>query len=150
VREHAGQAGRGSAGSGPTSSAASSGSPSSSNSASALPPGPAPASVHLLVANGSNQNGLAAQVATDLAQRGFAVLTPVTALTTVPATLVYPMDSTGQAALDEVLAALGLGPGAVRTAADGPPPVQSATGADLVIVAGPGLAPLAGGTGGSP
>ncbi|MCK4175926.1 LytR C-terminal domain-containing protein [Aciditerrimonas ferrireducens] len=113
---------------------------SASSGSTATTGGPAPASVHLLVANGSNQNGLAAQVGSYLQAKGYGVLTPVTALTTVPSTLVYPLDPTGQAALGEVLAALGLGQGAVRTAADGPPPVQSATGADLVVVCGPGLA----------
>ena len=62
------------------------------------------------------------------------------ALTTVPTTLVYPVDATGTSAVPEVLAALGLSQSAVRTAADGPPPVSSTSGVDVVVVAGPNLA----------
>ncbi|MDA8281683.1 MAG: LytR C-terminal domain-containing protein [Actinomycetota bacterium] len=144
-------AGSSSAGStAPASSAGSSTPPSpqpasSSSSApqpasSAAPSGPAPSSVQVLVANGTNTAGLAGAVTTTLHDKGFGTLVAVNALTTVPASLVYPVDATGTSAVAEVLAALGLPQSAVRTAVDGPPPVTSTSGVDVVVVAGPDLA----------
>lgn len=95
--------------------------------------------MQILVANGTNVNGIAAVLSTELHAKGFGTLSPVTALTTVPSSLVYPLDTTGSDALPEVLAALGLTSSDVRTAVDGPPPVSSASGADVVVVIGPGL-----------
>jgi len=102
--------------------------------------GLAPSAVAVLVANGSNVDGLAGSVTAALAAKGYRTLTAVNALTTVPSTLVYPVDSTGSSAAAAVLAALGLPASSIQTAADGPPPVSSATGADIVVVAGPDLA----------
>jgi hypothetical protein len=109
----------------------------SSASSTAPPAGPAPSSVHVLVANATTVNGLAASVAAGLSAKGYAVLTPVVALTTVPSTLLYPLDATGQAALAGLEQVLGVGASAVVTSQGGPPPVSSATGADVVVVAGP-------------
>ncbi len=96
--------------------------------------------MRILVANGTNVNGIAAVLSTQLQAKGYSTLAAVTALTTVPSTLVYPLDTAGSDALPQLLGALGLTSSAVRTAVDGPPPVSSAPGANVVVVVGPGLA----------
>jgi cytoskeletal protein RodZ len=110
------------------------------SSSSTAPSGPAPATVHVLVANGSNVNGLAASVSKALAAKGYRLATPVSALTTVPSTVLYPLDATGQAAAGALAAVLGVPASAVLSPQSGPPPVSSTTGIDVVVVAGPDAA----------
>lgn len=107
---------------------------------STAPAGPTPSSVHVLVANGSTVNGLAASVSSGLTAKGYVLLPPVVALTTLPSTEVWTLTPTGNAAAAEVLAALGLPASAVVGPQGGPPPVSSGSGADLVVVAGPDVA----------
>lgn len=102
--------------------------------------GPAPATVHVLVANGSSVDGLATSVGNGLHAHGYAVVGAVSALTTVGSSQVYPLDATGTAATTALLALLGLDTGDVVTPEGGPPPVSSTAGADIVVVAGPDLA----------
>jgi len=95
------------------------------------------ASVKVLVANGTNTNGAAAAVSSFLSGKGFGTLTPVDALTTVPASEVYPVGG-DNAAVQEVLSALGLGASAVQSGAT-PVPVASTAGANVVVIVGPDL-----------
>ena len=101
----------------------------------------------VLVANGTNTAGLAGAVTNELHAKGYATLVAENALTVVPSALVYPVDATGTQAVPELLAALGLPSSAVRTAQDGPPPVSSTSGVDVVVVAGPNLAGTASSSG---
>jgi hypothetical protein len=94
----------------------------------------------VLVANGSNVNGLAASVSAALRSKGYAVAAPVSALTTVPSTVLYPLDATGQAAVGALQSLLGVGASAVLSAQNGPPPVSDDSGIDVVVVAGPDAA----------
>lgn len=89
------------------------------------------------MANGSTVNGLGASVSSGLSGKGYVMLAPVVALTTVPSTEIWTLTPTGNAAAAEVLAALGLPASAVVGPQGGPAPVSSASGADLVVVAGP-------------
>ena len=99
---------------------------------------PAPATVHVLVANGTNANGVAGAVSTFLGQKGYGTLTATNALTRVTTTLVYPTGGS-PAAAHEVATSLGLSPNSVQ-AVGAPAPVPSAAGATVVVIAGPELA----------
>ncbi|HTS14723.1 MAG TPA: LytR C-terminal domain-containing protein [Candidatus Sulfotelmatobacter sp.] len=98
---------------------------------------PAPATVHVLVANGTNTNGVAGGVTTFLGQKGYGTLTATNALTRVQATQVYPTGGSMGAA-QEVAAALGL-PASTVQAVGAPAPVPSSAGATVVVIAGPEL-----------
>jgi hypothetical protein len=136
----AASAGTTTAGAGSTPSAGSSSSGVPSSSTTTAPAGPAPSSVHVLVANGSTVNGLGALVSRGLAAKGYAMLPPVVALTTLSSTEVWTLTPTGNAAVAEVLAALGIPASAVVGPQGGPAPVSAGSGADLVVVAGPDVA----------
>lgn len=126
--------------SGASSSGPSRSSGASSSAAATAPAGPVPSSVHVLVANGSTVNGLGASVSSGLAAKGYAMLPPVVALTTLSSTEVWTLTSAGNAAAAEVLAALGIPASAVVGPQGGPAPVASGSGADLVVVVGPDVA----------
>jgi len=99
---------------------------------------PAPATVHVLVANGTTTNGVAGAVTTFLGQKGYGTLTATNALTRVSATKVYPTGGS-VAAAQEVATALGLPVSSVQ-AVGATAPVSSAAGATVVVIAGPDLA----------
>jgi hypothetical protein len=99
---------------------------------------PPPATVHVLVANGTNTNGVAGGVTTFLGQKGYGTLTATNSLTRVQATQIYPTGGSVGAA-QEVAAALGL-PTTTVQAAGAPAPVPSSAGATVVVIAGPELA----------
>lgn len=120
----------------------------SGTSASVTPPSTVPtttvpasaptSSVKVLVANGTNTNGAAANVASLLSGKGFATLSPVDALTTVSSTQVYAVGGDAAAA-EQVARALGLSASAVQPSST-PVPVSNSGGADVVVVVGPDLA----------
>jgi len=99
---------------------------------------PAPATVHVLVANGTTVNGVAGSVTTYLGQKGYSTLTAANALTRVAASQVYPTAGSLPAA-HEVAKSLGLPASSVQ-AIGAPAPVSSAAGATVVVIAGPELA----------
>ena len=99
---------------------------------------PAPATVHVLVANGTNTNGVAGGVTTFLGQKGYGTLTAANALTRVQSTQIYPTGGS-VAAAQEVAATLGL-PSTTVQAVGAPAPVASTSGATVVVIAGPELA----------
>ena len=99
---------------------------------------PAPALVHVLVANGTTTNGVAGAVTTALSQKGYGTLTATNALTRVPASLVYPTAGS-LAAAHEVAVSLGLPASSVQSIG-APAPVSNASGATVVVIAGPDLA----------
>ncbi|HUO49040.1 MAG TPA: LytR C-terminal domain-containing protein [Acidimicrobiales bacterium] len=99
---------------------------------------PAPATVHVLVANGTTANGVAGGVTTFLGQKGFGTLTAANSLTRVQSTQIYPTGGS-VAAAQEVATALGL-PASTVQAVGAPAPVSSASGATVVVIAGPELA----------
>jgi len=99
---------------------------------------PAPALVHVLVANGTTVDGVAGAVTTYLSQKGYGTLTATNSLARVPETLVYP--TTGSlAAAHEVAVSLGLPASSVQRVG-APAPVSNASGATVVVIAGPDLA----------
>jgi hypothetical protein len=112
--------------------------PSGGAPSTTSPPAVPASSVKVLVANGTNRNGAAGAVTSLLASKGFATLSPVDALTTVPSTQVYAIGGDTAAAI-EVASALGLGASAVQPAST-PVPVSSSAGATVVVVVGPDLA----------
>lgn len=128
--------------------AVTSGTSASGTSASVTPPSTVPtttvpasaptSSVKVLVANGTNTNGAAANVASLLSGKGFATLSPVDALTTVSSTQVYAVGGDAAAA-EQVARALGLSASAVQPSST-PVPVSNSGGADVVVVVGPDLA----------
>jgi hypothetical protein len=99
---------------------------------------PAPATVHVLVANGTNTNGVAGAVTTFLGQKGYGTLTAANSLTRVTATQVYPTGGS-LAAAQAVAQTLGLPASAVE-AVGSPAPVSGSAGATVVVIAGPDLA----------
>jgi len=102
---------------------------------------PGSSTIHILVVNGTSVTGLAAGTATYLRSRGFSTLTPTNATTKVAATQVYTM-SGPQGSASTVASVLGLSSSAVEPL-HAVPPVASAAGATIVVVAGPDLARLA-------
>ncbi|HXX91674.1 MAG TPA: LytR C-terminal domain-containing protein [Acidimicrobiales bacterium] len=99
---------------------------------------PAPATVHVLVANGTTTNGVAGAVTTYLGQKGYGTLTAANALTRVTGTQIYPTGGS-TAAAQEVAQTLGL-PVSTVQAVGAPAPVPSSSGATVVVIAGPDLA----------
>lgn len=95
-------------------------------------------SIKVLVANGTNINGAAGTVSSQLSGKGFVTLSPVDALTTVPKSQVYAVGSNAAAAR-EVVSALGLGSSAIEPSST-PVPVSNTAGAAVVVVVGPDLA----------
>jgi len=102
---------------------------------------PGSSTIHVLVANGTSITGLAAGASAFLRSRGFTTLTPTNSTTKVAATQVYTVSGPPGSATT-VASALGLSSSAVRPAT-AVAPVASASGATLVVVAGPDLARLA-------
>lgn len=98
-----------------------------------------PAQVKTLVANGTQTTGLAARVGAKLQSDGYDVLSPVNASQQVTASGVYYTSGSGAAAT-EVASALGLSAASVHPLPSSSPPVSSADGAQVVVVAGPDLA----------
>ncbi|HTZ08090.1 MAG TPA: LytR C-terminal domain-containing protein [Acidimicrobiales bacterium] len=137
----------------------------SSSSSTTTPPGTSPTStstttttlptvvpgataIHVLVANGTTITGLAAGIGTYLHSRGYTVIGAVNATAKVAATRVFA--ATGeQGAAGTVVSVLGL-PASDIQPPESVAPVASATGATVVVVAGPDLGRLApSSTGGS-
>jgi hypothetical protein len=97
-----------------------------------------PASIHVLVANATEVNGVAGAVTTFLASKGFATLTATNALLKVTASEVFTVGG-ATADVAPVVAALGLPASSVEPAASAAP-VASTAGANVVIIVGPDLA----------
>jgi hypothetical protein len=100
--------------------------------------------VKVLVANGSNVRGLAGLIATKLHTAGYNTLAVVNATQQVAASVVYyqPGYQKEAALVGQVLA---LAPTAVQ-ATPSPPPVTNLSTANILVVAGPDLAPASGST----
>jgi len=105
-------------------------------------PSVAVSSIRVLVANGTNHNGAAAAVSSFLSGKGFLTLSPVDALTTVPATQVYAVNGAAIDA-DEVASMLGLPTSTVEPSSM-PVPVSSTGNANVVVVVGPDILPRSG------
>jgi hypothetical protein len=105
---------------------------------------PGASSVHVLVANGTSITGLAAGTSTYLRSRGFLTLTPTNSTTKVTGTQVYAVSGPSSSATS-VIEALGLPANTVQPTG-AVPPVQSAAGANVVVITGPDLARLAPGS----
>jgi hypothetical protein len=97
--------------------------------------------IHVLVANGTTITNLAGGTSTYLRSRGFTTLPALDATTKVTGSLVYA-GSAQRSAATTVADALGLSPATIQPAS-AVPPVASATGATVVVIAGPDLARLA-------
>jgi len=97
--------------------------------------------IHVLVANGTTITNLAGGTSTYLRSRGFTTLPALDATTKVTGTLVYA-GSGEHSAATTVANALGLSSADIQPAS-AVPPVASATGATVVVIAGPDLARLA-------
>ena len=95
-------------------------------------------SIHVLVANATETNGVAGAVTQFLASKGFATLTAVNALVKVTASEIFTV---GGATADTsvVASALNLPATSIEPAAQGAP-VSSTTGANVVVIVGPDLA----------
>ncbi|MHB8438869.1 MAG: LytR C-terminal domain-containing protein [Acidimicrobiales bacterium] len=102
----------------------------------------ASSTVTVLVANGTQTNGAAKAISTLLAGKGFHVLAPVDALTTVSASQVYAIGS-NSADARLVASALNLSLSDIEPATQ-PVPVASVGSAMVVLIVGPDLATLAG------
>jgi hypothetical protein len=98
----------------------------------------APASIHVLVANATTVNGVAGAVTTFLTSKGFGTLTATNALIKVTASEIYTVGG-ATADVPSVAAALGLPAASIEPAAASAP-VQSTTGANVVVIVGPDLA----------
>ena len=98
----------------------------------------APASIHVLVANGTTTNGVAGDVTRFLSTAGYGTLTATNALVKVPATEIFTV---GGATPDvqAVATALTLPATSIEPAASSAP-VSSTTGANVVVIVGPDLA----------
>jgi hypothetical protein len=98
----------------------------------------APATVHVLVANATTVNGVAGAVTTFLGTKGFSTLTATNALTRATSSQIYII---GGATADATAVADALSlPVASIEPATAVPPVPTATGANVVVIAGPDLA----------
>jgi hypothetical protein len=102
---------------------------------------PGASAIHVLVANGTTVINLAGGTSTYLRSRGFSTLPALDAKTKVTATQVYPV-SGSQSAAETVVEVLGLSSSAVQPTSAAPP-VASAAGATVVVIAGTDLARLA-------
>jgi hypothetical protein len=97
-----------------------------------------PASIHVLVANATEVNGVAGAVTTFLGSKGFGTLTATNALLKVTASEVFTIGG-ATADVAPVVAALGLPASSVEPAAAAAP-VASTAGANVVVIVGPDLA----------
>jgi len=96
--------------------------------------------VSVLVANGTETNGVAGQVTTFLGHAGYAVQKAVNAMTTVPGTMIYV--PTGDTAAGKAVASeLGL-PSTIVQASSLAAPVPSGDNADVIVIVGPDLVPF--------
>ncbi len=102
----------------------------------------APGTVSVLVANATQQNGLAAHYAALLATKGWALKTPNDAATTVATSAVY-YTAGHQGSAETVAAQLGI-PVADVLPLTSAVPVPGATGNDVVVVIGANLVTAAG------
>jgi len=102
---------------------------------------PGASAIHVLVANGTTVTNLAGGTSTYLRSRGFATLPALDAKTKVTASQVYSV-SGPQSAAATVIEVLGLSSSALQPAS-AVPPVSSAAGANVVVIAGTDLARLA-------
>jgi hypothetical protein len=100
--------------------------------------------IHVLVANGTTITNLAGGTSTYLRSRGFSTLPALDATTKVTGTLVYA-GSGDRSAATTVANALGLSSNNIQPVS-AVPPVASAAGANVVVIAGPDLARLAPGS----
>jgi hypothetical protein len=98
----------------------------------------APASIHVLVANATDTNGVAGSTTAFLASKGFATLTAVNALVKVTSSEIFTVGGV-TADTDAVANALGLPAASIEPAASAAP-VSSTTGANVVVIVGPDLA----------
>jgi LytR cell envelope-related transcriptional attenuator len=99
------------------------------------------ASIHVLVANATTITNLAGGTSTYLRTRGFNTLPALDATTKVTGTQVYA-GAADRSAATTVANALGLSSNSIQPAS-AVPPVANATGANVVVIAGPDLARLA-------
>jgi hypothetical protein len=97
-----------------------------------------PATIHVLVANATDVNGVAGAVTTFLANKGFGTLTATNALLKVTASEIYTVGG-ATADVSSVAAALNLPAASIEPAASAAP-VASTTGANVVVIVGPDLA----------
>ena len=100
--------------------------------------------IHVLVANGTTITNLAGGTSTYLRSRGFSTLPALDATTKVTGTLLYA-GSGDRSAATTVANALGLSSNNIQPVS-AVPPVASAAGANVVVIAGPDLARLAPGS----
>jgi hypothetical protein len=100
--------------------------------------------IHVLVANGTTITNLAGGTSAYLRSRGFTTLPALDATTKVTGTLVYA-GSGERSAATTVANALGLSSNDIQPVS-AVPPVASAAGATVVVIAGPDLARLAPGS----
>jgi hypothetical protein len=96
------------------------------------------ASIHVLVANATETNGVAGATTTFLASKGFATLTAVNALVKVTSSEIFTVGG-ATADTNAVAAALNLPATSIEPAASAAP-VTSTTGANVVVIVGPDLA----------
>lgn len=96
-----------------------------------------PASVSVLVANGSGVSGVAGQTADALEGAGYTIVDTANASPVSATQVLYVGEAEPDAAA--IAAVLGLGPEAVAPMPD-PPPVPDLAGADVVVIVGPDLA----------
>ena len=99
------------------------------------------ASIHVLVANATTITNLAGGTSAYLRTRGFNTLPALDATTKVTGTQVYA-GAADRSAATTVANALGLSSNSIQPAS-AVPPVANATGANVVVIAGPDLARLA-------
>lgn len=107
---------------------------SSSATSTTIPP----ATVHVLVANATTTNGVAGDVTSFLASKGFGTLTATNALVKVNASQVFTVGG-ATADVQAVAAALNLPASSIEPAASSAP-VSSTAGANVVVIVGPDLA----------
>jgi LytR cell envelope-related transcriptional attenuator len=111
----------------------------SKTSTSTTAPAPAPSSIHVLVANATQVDGVAGAVTTFLGGKGFATLTAVNATTALSSSQIFYTAAGSVPDADEVASALSLAASTIQ-GAGATPPVQSAAGASVVVIAGSDLA----------
>jgi hypothetical protein len=99
------------------------------------------ASIHVLVANATTITNLAGGTSAYLRTRGFNTLPALDATTKVTGTQLYA-GAADRSAATTVANALGLSSNSIQPAS-AVPPVANATGANVVVIAGPDLARLA-------
>jgi hypothetical protein len=93
----------------------------------------------VLVANGTQVNGVAGAVTTFLGNKGFATLTAVNATAAVSSTQIFYTAAGSEPEADEVASALSLPASSIQSPT-AVPPVPSTTGASVIVAAGSDLA----------